>query len=393
MDARKTSIISLAALSATILAASFLHIPPDWKLAGVEKPSPTPRFSISSYLSGAFSSGASEWITRHFGFRGAAIRIAHQLDWEIFGVLPKPGGTPIDIGLDHWIFEHEYIRHYVKRFPVEPDAAEAFAVKLATLHKELRQRGKCLVVCMSPSKPAVYPEKLTPVLTPRPMKPGQRPPARDTVADALSRHDIPFFDSTKTFLSWKESSPLLFPANGSHWNAYSAQRAFNEIWGLARHNIPSLPKTPEVTGFANKRPLPTDSDLCALYNMIAYPHAEKSVPYPILGPSEKPRRQIRIFGVGDSFSFQLADAMGRTGVVSDYTLLYYNKAEYRFHWEEGKSTEHVDPSEYRTGQISLGEYDISKAMKDCDIVLVEFNDVFASQLAWGFADEAIKQNE
>lgn len=390
MDARKISIITIAVIFAAVISATFLRFPPDWTLAGVETKPSSPQVTANSWFTGKFTADAEHWLTRRFGFRGAAIRLAHQLDWEFYRILPEPG-TKIDIGLDHWIFEHEYIRHYAKRFPMKTEAADTTAARLAALHKALLEDGKALVVCMSPSKPAVYPEKLTEEISPSAKAIRKYTPARDTMAEALEKHGVPYLDGTTTLISWKESSPLLFPANGSHWNAYASQRCFGEIWELARHDIPTLPEIPKVTGYYERPPSRTDSDLSALYNMICYPYAEERVPYPVMGEMAKPAKQVRVLGIGDSFSFQLADAMARTGVVLDYTLFYYFTAIYHFQLNEGEMPDKVNLGKCRVGTIDHTTFDMATAMRDYDVLLIEFNDVFAASLLWGF-DSKLQYN-
>ncbi len=392
MDARKTSLFFFAAVFATVLVATLLRLPLDWPLAGVEQTPALGRPTAATWFSGDFAARVEPWLGKRFAFRGFAIRLAHQLDWEVFGLLPKSGGTPIDIGFGNWLFEHEYIRHHVKRHPMRGELAEDFALRLAGLRARLLEKGVPLVVCMSPSKPAVYPEFLPSVLQPS-GKYLANTPARDTMAAALKKAGVPLLDCTTTLISWKAPTPswenaggpLLFPRNGSHWNAYAAQRCLGELWALARADAPGLPEMPSVTGYADKPPLPTDKDLCALYNMVAYPYAEATVPYPVLDQLPPPDRRIRVLQVGDSFSFQLADAFGRAGIASDFTLLYYNKAEYHFHWDAGERPVCNDAKSKRLGVVDPDTFDYEKAFANCDVVIVEFNDVFANACAWDFA--------
>ncbi len=388
MNARKSSILFFAAVAAAILATSALRLPLDWRLAGIEAPVARPPLTLRAWLSGEFASAFEPWTARKFGFRGFAIRIAHQLEWVFFRTLPVSGGTAIDIGLDHWLYEHEYIRHYVRRYGMLQEDADAFATRLAALRNRLASRGVPLVVCLSPSKPAVYPEFLLERDKP-PARHMDRVPSRDTLAAALTHAGIPLVDCTTLLTRWKsEGAPALFPRNGTHWNAYAAQRVFAEVWGLAGQDAPNLPPLPPVTGFVLNAPLPADGDLCALFNMVRYPFAEARQPYPVLDLAKAATdgRRIRVLGVGDSFSFQLADAMGRTGVVSEFRLLYYNKAEYLFTWGEGERPMVNDPVPARVRDLPPDGKGRDAMLAACDLVVVEVNDVFAKQCAWGFAD-------
>ncbi len=384
MDARKASIILFAAVSATVLLATFTGFPPDWKPAGVEKLAPMPSLRPKSLISGRFGEEFERHFAQQFGVRGYGIRLAHQLGWEIFGTLPPTGGTIVDRGKDHWLFEHEYVRHHVHRYEMKKKEAVEFADRMATLKEHLSKRGIALVVCVSPSKADVYPEYLPDGTEPSAEEKGNTP-ARDQLVMRLRHAGVAVVDSRAFFLKWKKGEVPLFARNGTHWNAYGAQRIFNAIVSTARKQNKSIPPVPKVIGHVDAPPLMTDHDLSALYNMIRYPYAEKAVPYPLFAEkATNANRRLRILGVGDSFSFQLADAMGRCGAVESFRLLYYNKADYRFAWAPGDRPRESKPEKYRMPSFNAKSFDIDEATRDCDLVIVELNDIFARKRAWGF---------
>ena len=385
MDARKASIILFAAVSAVALLATFTGFPPDWKLAGIEKPAPMPSLRPKSLMSGRFGGDFERHFAQKFGLRGYGIRLAHQLGWEIFGTLPRTGGTAVDMGLEHWLYEHQYVRHHVHRYEMRRKEAQAFAAHLAAVGERLSARGIPLVVCVSPSKADVYPEYLPDGMQPSAEELARRP-ARDQLVGSLRRAGVAVVDSRAQFLKWKKDGVQLFARTGTHWNAYGAQRIFSAVIAAARKQNPSIPSVPKVIGHVDAPPLLADHDLSALYNMCRYPYPEKTVPYPLL--SERPantRHRLRILGVGDSFSYQLADAMGRCGAVESFRLLYYNSADYRYSWAPEERPRENRPDKFRLPSFDPGDFDIDEATRDCDLVIVEFNDVFAHKRAWGFA--------
>lgn len=387
MDARKTSIILFAAVSATVLLATFTGFPPDWRPAGVERPAPMPSLRPKSLLSGRFGEEFERHFAQKFGVRGYGIRLAHQLGWELFGTLPPSGGTTVDIGKDHWLYEHEYVRHHVHRYEMKKREAVEFAARMAALKEHLAKRGIPLVVCISPSKVAVYPEYLPDDLTPS-AEEDRNTPARDQLVMRLRHARVAVVDSRALFLEWKKEGVPLFARNGTHWNAFGAQRIFEAIVSAARKQNPSLPPMPKVIGHVDAAPLMTDHDLSALYNMVRYPYIERTVPYPVFEESAtNTSHRLRILGVGDSFSFQLADAMGRCGAVESFRLLYYNKADYRFAWGPQERPRENRAEHYRQPSFDAKHFDIDEATQGCDLVLVELNDIFARKRAWGFALE------
>ncbi len=384
MDARKTSIILFAAVSATVLLATFTGFPPDWRPAGVERPAPMPSLRPKSLLSVRFGEEFERHFAQKFGVRGYGIRLAHQLGWELFGTLPPSGGTTVDIGKDHWLYEHEYVRHHVHRYEMKKREAVEFAARMAALKEHLAKRGIPLVVCISPSTVAVYPEYLPDNLTPS-AEEDRNTPARDQLVMRLRHARVAVVDSRALFLEWKKEGVPLFARTGTHWNAYGAQRIFDLVITAARKQNPSLPPVPKVVGHVDAAPLMTDHDLSSLYNMIRYPYTEKAAPYPVFADMDTDaNRRLRILGVGDSFSFQLADAMGRCGAVESFRLLYYNRADFRFAWESGDRPRATKVEHYRQPSFDAKHFDIDEATQDCDLVLVELNDIFARKRAWGF---------
>ena len=393
MDARKYSIILFAAVSATVLLATFTGFPPDWKPAGIERPAPMPSLKPKSLMSGKFGEEYERHFAQKFGVRGYGIRLAHQLEWDVFGVMPPTGGTSVDVGYGHWLYEHDYVRHNVRRYEMRKSEAEEFASRMVALRQRLAARGSPLVVCVSPSKAIVYPEYLLDTMKPTPEFAGNTL-ARDTLVAHLRQADVAVVDSSTLFLEWKDfGAPLLFPRNGTHWNAYGAQRIWDEIVAAARAQNPALPPVPATKGYLMLAPLTSDRDLASLYNMVRYPYAEKEVPYPavLAEYATNASRRLRVLGVGDSFSFQLADAMGRCGAVESYRLLYYNKADYRFAWAPGERPRENLVARYRQPSFDAKNFDLDEATRDCDLVIVEFNDVFARARAWGFAIETENQ--
>ena len=106
MDARRTSILLLAAAWAVTLSATLVGIPRDWRSAGTERPVPMPSLTTEALLTGRFGEEFERHCARSFGLRGLGIRLEHQLAWELFGTLPPSGGTAIDRGRDNWLYEH-----------------------------------------------------------------------------------------------------------------------------------------------------------------------------------------------------------------------------------------------------------------------------------------------
>ncbi len=383
--ARKISIIVISLLASVIIITTLLQLPIDWRLSGVEAPTKRPTLTPAALFDGTTARETDTFLTSKFGFRGFAIRLQHQLTWTFFRQLPSLRGTKIDVGKERWLFEHEYIRHYAKRFPIREEYAVDFADRLLAVKNLLDKENIPFVVCVSPSKANVYPE-----FTPTEHHPTPETLAYtiaiDSLIPLLRERGIVVVNSTELLLKLKSQNPdiLLFPKNGTHWNYYAAQRVADEIWLEAQKQNPSLPNIPSTIGHVNKPLFAADCDLSALYNMLSYPYNVPLTPYPLLSDTPAPERKMKIFGVGDSFSYQLVDAFGRTGAFDQFRLLYYNKAEYLFKYDPKKPDLADDAAKHRVGPIDHSKYDLIAELKNCDLFIFEFNEIFARSYGWDF---------
>ena len=394
--ARRASIAVFAAVALCALSATFLHIPPDRRLAGTEAGVRAPRLTPRTWLDGSFAAGVEPWLARHFGFRGYAIRVANQINYSFFGSLPKNKGTGIDVGRDHWLFEHEYVRFHVGRYRMKQRHADRFARQAAKLRGLLAKRGIPLVVLVSPAKPEIYPEYLPDGVWPD-AKTLASVTAREQMSSALRKAGVPVVDAHDLLLQMKDEpgAPLLFPAFGTHWNLYAAQRTLQEVWGAARKDAPSLPPFPSATGFEMAPPSPTDRDLEGLLNLLWY-HRADDVPRPVFGdeaPSGDRAAMPGVLLVGDSFCFQLMELLHRSRCAGFGRLLFYFRARYEYPYaamaDAGEDA--FDRAEdFRKGSLDYGGLDWDGLLDGVGLVVIEFNEIYARRCAWGFLDFALR---
>ena len=378
---------SFALLALAIIAATALYPRLDWKLAGAENAVPAPGLSPQKWLSGEIQAQTEPWLARRFGVRGFALRTANQLNYSVFH--RKPANTSVVFGKDGWLYEKGYFTYYQERHPLKrPKQAKQFAGQMAALRDRLSERGIPLVVVVSPSKLEIYPEHLPDGIAPSD-EALTRTPGYIQVIEALKAAGIPIVDAHALLLDWKNDGIPLFPKTGTHWNSYAAQKCMAEAWRTARaeESGKGLPPFPEVTGSEDRSPIGADTDLGDLLNFIHSPGSGEKVPYPVLAQTESGKR-ARVLMVGDSFTFQLVDAMGRSGCVADVKLLYYFRGIYDFRWKEGETPVFNNPEDFRTGSVDHKKIDYNELVADKDIVVVEFNEIYARNFAWGFADFA-----
>lgn len=382
--ARVLSIALTVIVLATIVSATLFHFPPDKPLTGAENAfTPTP-LTARNWFDGSFAKNAEAWMLRRFGLRGYAIRLANQLDYSLFGKLPESRGTGVIRGKDGWLYENTYRRFYEGQYSVRDEQADLLARQLSIIQKLLAERGTRLVVVIAPSKLEVYPEYLPDVI----VRKSTSTPAREQIARALEKHNVPLVDAHSIFLDWKQDKtvPLLFPKCGTHWNAYGAQRIFDEILKAAGMED----SIPHVIGYEFNPPLGTDSDLLRLLNIPFYKYSAQ-VPYPLLSKTPAPSgKRLRSLLVGDSFSYQLIDAMGRTGSFSNARFVYYLRSIFDFSWEGNERLRTTSPEGRRTAAITDHQaIDWNEFLAGYDILILEFNEIFSRDFLWGFAQFAL----
>lgn len=380
--ARLVSVVFTAVALGLVLTATLFHVPPDWPLAGTEGELKTPPLTLRSWFDGSFAKNAEPWLLRRFGFRGFAIRAANQIDYSLFGRLPESRGTAVLQGKDGWLFEHSYQRFFEGQFGADEEKTARMARDLAAIRSILAECGTRLVVVIAPSKMEIYPEYLPPAI----QKGLSGPPARQQVSEALRAHGLPVVDGHELLLSWKaeKGGPLLFPEYGTHWNSYAAQRILDCIWTAAAMTS----SLPHVVGYKISEPTGMDTDLLDLLNLPFYRGIlAPKVPHPVLLKEKTIAATHRALLMGDSFCFQIIDAMERTGAFSDAKLLYYFRGVYDFRFQTGKPLGRHSPRRHRTGSIQdHTAIDWNVFFDGYDLVILEFNEIFARKYLWGFPD-------
>ncbi len=377
-----------AGLLALPLANNLTGEPRDKQLAGVEVAKPLPRLTWTSWFDASFARAVERELNRHIGLRGYLVRMANQANYSLFGRLPV-SGTPVDEGRDHWLFEHVYVQHYLRRPHFSDERRDAFAAQLRDLHRELERRGMTLAVVVATSKPEIYPEQLPANLPPRH---GESRTAHDQLVPALKEAGVPVLDVRALFLALKPEHPMLFPSGGTHWSHYGAQRATDELLRLLRDrpgwsDLPAAVQAEVVW----KTPQGTDRDLRDLLNLWRYePGGPARLPYPVMQPAAAPSRAAVV--IGDSFSFTLIDALARAGTFARMDLLYYFKRRYAFDrpvLEAGKqwTLNHAafDQGPFDPGQgPGWGELLARKPA-----IILEMNEVHLYSTGWGSVESLL----
>ncbi len=153
------------------------------------------------------------------------IRLTCEAWYRLFNGSPLKA-APLTLGKDNFIFEDFYLEEYcVTRTPRECLAPVVRDVK--RLQDDCEHRGIGFVFMITPSKAAIFPEKIPRAWLQRY---DSRPRGYDNFLPLLQGSRIHFVDGhALTVQAMKESSVPVFPKGGTHWNPYAAWKTSNAV--------------------------------------------------------------------------------------------------------------------------------------------------------------------
>ena len=361
---------------------------PSFALDGVENLAPGARFTLRNWLSGEYAKQYEAYHDEHIGFRGPLVRTYNQVQYSVFRRIPGRRGTQIVRGQGHWLYESEYIRRMRQPGHATAEELAPLAVNLKRLQDALQTHGVAMLVVVSPSKPAIYPEHL-----PEEMKPAGAAPDNEytRLMPLLNRHGVRCVDAHRIFETTAPTAPYpLFTPGGTHWNHYGAFVVVQEMLKSLREASGKALPAPECRWVALLPPKGADNDLGLLLNLWHYPGASVPAPYPRpVIPDRGAKHRPSILFVGDSFVFTLLDVI-RAGDLSPLChLLYYNKRLFTY-----RDTNHeTDHALIPNWPVSGDEFDWNALVLGKDAVVLEVNEIRIGEIGWGFIDDALRRLE
>ena len=216
-------------------------------LAGAMVAAERPKFSLKSFMKGAYQTQLDKYLSENIGFREFFIRNYNQLTWSLFH---KSNNETIFVGKDDWLFNDYVMNHYMGKalYGYAQDEGEmtrkmlADARRLQNMQTVLENYGVNLFVCIAPSKDMVCEENL----------PMIKENERETTIRAIDFYP-PLFDSlgihylnfSDYFIQIRDtvSYPLYYKSS-SHWTNLAATymadtliRYMELLSGLNLHNV------------------------------------------------------------------------------------------------------------------------------------------------------------
>ena len=352
-------------------------LPPDYVLQGVENKVVPPNPGWAAWWNGTLQAEVDAWLNQRIGLRGLLVRTANQVNFTLFGELPKRSGTQVLMGRDGMLFEKVYVDAYNSGGRRPESELRNVSASTRRLQDRLAAAGIAFLLVIAPSKAEIYPENL-PESADVAGRPGRRGNYQNIV-EFLRADGVNLLDAHDLFLEWKREPgiPLLFAKGGTHWNEYGAARVVARIMGRLRDltgkDLPSV----EISGAVTNRTIvESDNDLGELVNLWSG--------RPLAGPQIHPVAEVRpgshlpdILVVGDSFVFTLTNFMDRMGLYRKRDLYYYYNRHYFYP---------VAPNV----ALDKRQLDLLEEIRGRDAVVIEVSEYWLPRIGFGFVRDLLR---
>jgi hypothetical protein len=354
--------------------ATWLH---DTTLVGVGFAHPAP-FSWGAFLHARYQRSLEETFDDGYPGRELLIRLANEAWWRCFGSISLAGDNPVVAGRNSTLFQSDFLREYCCTRP-PADTLTKFAGDLERLQAGCRQRGVAFAVLISPSKAAIYPERI-----PNPWMSlyDGRPRAYDVFRALAAKHGIACVDGHAITMQAKPTAIApLFARGATHWNPQAAFLAGNALLRLLHDQGQPLQPMEIAQMRVSDRPQGAEKDILGLLNLAFdwnYPVVELA-----LRPRQIPENsRLNAVFVGTSFTTAPAKLLSESGQFAEID-----------HFDASRR----DKCSYRDGQEVLLSTpapppDFAREVFSADALIIEINEaaLAAPDYAQQFVDDALR---
>ena len=342
-------------------------------LGGVEVKEQPVELSPQTFWTEQWQQFADSWWSRSLGLRGIFIRTDNQLDVSLFDELGSTNRKRVTIGKENTLFETIYISAYQQSSSEPPsDEIKEIIAKIKTADGFFKSKGIPLIILISPSKAATYPERI-----PERFKPAGTP-LREYRAfiDELKANGLTFFDSREWLTSHTDqlTSPIFYKT-GTHWSQESGCKAVEQVFSLLGSKLNKPLRSIDCSKSKTRRSArDQDGDLLELTNIWA---KSRFVTEPYLYPEAAVDKSDgkfvpRIVLVGSSFLWTPISYIQKFRLASSKSRLYY--------YFRTRSINMNQP----LGPIDPNANEWFEEVQQSDAVIVEINESGLTKIGFGF---------
>lgn len=293
-------------------------------LTGYNQPTPKPKFSYDSYVSGKYQRQSEKYLKENFGFREPLIRMYNQWAYDWF---KTTSNREISIGKDGWLYHTESALQYhgnmVSWFDMtNSEVRENLVSKarvLAKVNAILKQYDVHLLTFTLPTKSFIYPEHL------------RWQPIGDTTFNAtpffeqqLCSLGVPHINMVPWFKQVQDTTPFdLYYSKGSHWAAGAPLAVDTMLRYMEQIGDQPLAHIQVGTPYSIDEIPSNDKDLELLLNLASPLKHEPIYEYPVSLVTDEHTQYPSVWFVGTSFYWYLTRRVNFDALFRDRDFLFY----------------------------------------------------------------------
>jgi len=289
-------------------------------LGGAQPTSENIKFSVKRWKSAAFQEGQEAYIKDHFGLRPFMVRFYNEVFDRLFGEYQANG---VIMGKDGYLFEEGYLLAATGQDYIGQDSIDELVHSMALVERDLKRKGKALLVCLAPGKGSFYPDKIPNKYWQQKGKQRNYP----SFVRKIKEEGLPLFDVQAWFLATKATAKYpLYPKTGIHWSSYGeflvADSLVKHLAALVHKPFPKLQlKSIEL----DNQPRDRDDDIELGMNLLRnLPDFRMAYPKFEVEPLKKGQKPPRVLVIGDSFYYGMYNWGMMQHVFTGGEFWYYN---------------------------------------------------------------------
>ena len=312
------------------------------------------------------------------GFRPVLVRSFNEAAFHLFRDLPRASV----LATDHDVYtypELQGLNALVARKAYFEDGYRALAPRLRSLQEELARRGKHFEVIIATSKALVSLDGVPDRYLVAPREDMYRRAA--DVSAILKENGVNVVDGTGLLRRIRADGISTHATSGVHWNRYSGCAVARQLLEDSRRDlgdsVAKLGCDPPQLG----PPWATDVDGLTMFELLTRGGLVTPTSFPTLTPGLS--GQTRFLFVGDSFCFNVIDAIALSHAAGALTFRIYYLDRYTFSPKDGAALSY----QALTAPVSVA--DIYNDVAGADVVVLEMVDFNLNYFGFGFVEQML----
>jgi hypothetical protein len=373
-------LVCMAAFLAFPLVNDLCSFVPEKAPAGIAMAPAAPKLSQKSFATRSWQRALERRAKQYSGLWAPLTHCANEVYSRAFGQISAFTGGSVLQGRDRYLFQTAHLSALNHRRPKNMNILAARIAKIKRLQDLLQERGKTLIIVVTPNLATLYPDLIPEnYLDPSRFK---RQHPYIAVQRALEEHKIAYVDTVELLRAAGARYPFRFFARtASHWNDVAsclALQAINsklkELGGRSFRTFSCERYTLEA------EPRAKDLDLVQIANLLFPERLYGPTPYVEVSYHEAElESQPGTLLVGTSYLFAISEHLYTWNLAKSHKLFFYFRQ-----WREGGKRS------FRT--LSRQQIQWDDVFKN-DIFIVNVGIGNPATIGYGFIEAALAELE